>query len=188
MPKPPVFRRKYWIQPAYQGRTILAVFLALASALAVAGVAVVLLSSRELSDSVYSRLQGMKDAREAFTPLVAKVGAATLALASVAIAVWFLFYTHRIAGPLFRLKRTLAELRAGDLRVRVQLRRRDDLKDLADGLNDVIIDYSSRVGELQREHAAIAKLAAKKKPAAKDLDEIRKRLDALGEKLAFFKR
>lgn len=46
-----------------------------------------------------------------------------------------IFITHKIAGPLYRLKKTISEITNGNLDVKVKLRKGDDLKDLAEHVN-----------------------------------------------------
>lgn len=46
-----------------------------------------------------------------------------------------IFITHKIAGPLFAVRRVIARIADGDLTARVKLRRRDELHDLADAMN-----------------------------------------------------
>ena len=60
-----------------------------------------------------------------------------------------IFITHKMAGPVYRLKRTLAEVSNGNLDIIVRLRKNDDLKDLAKGLNLVIDDLRGTVETLQ---------------------------------------
>ena len=46
-----------------------------------------------------------------------------------------IFITHKIAGPLYNLKKSISEITEGNLDVKVKLRKRDDLKDLAEHVN-----------------------------------------------------
>lgn len=76
-----------------------------------------------------------------------------------------IFITHKIAGPLYRLKKSLAMIVEGNLDVKVKLRKGDDLKDLAEHfnmlaeelrtfVNTVRVDYdllSEYILELERE-------------------------------------
>jgi methyl-accepting chemotaxis protein len=76
-----------------------------------------------------------------------------------------IFITHKIAGPLYRLKKSLAMIVEGNLDVKVKLRKGDDLKDLAEHfnmlaeelrtfVNTVSVDYdllSGYILELERE-------------------------------------
>jgi methyl-accepting chemotaxis protein len=58
------------------------------------------------------------------------IGAIILIYAVVSI-----FISHKVAGPLFRLKRSLAMIAAGNLDIVIRLRKWDDLKDLAEHIN-----------------------------------------------------
>jgi len=76
-----------------------------------------------------------------------------------------IFITHKIAGPLYRLKKSLSMIVEGNLDVKVKLRKGDDLKDLAEHfnmlaeelrtfVNTVRVDYdllSEYILELERE-------------------------------------
>jgi methyl-accepting chemotaxis protein len=48
------------------------------------------------------------------------------------------FFSHMIAGPVYRLEKALARVKEGDLSVSVRLRRFDELKDLAGMLNEAL--------------------------------------------------
>jgi methyl-accepting chemotaxis protein len=76
-----------------------------------------------------------------------------------------IFITHKIAGPLYRLKKALSLITEGNLDAKVKLRKGDDLKDLAEHfnmlaeelrtfVNTVRVDYdllSEYILELERE-------------------------------------
>ena len=61
-----------------------------------------------------------------------------LGLVVVILGAASIYVTHRIAGPVFRFKRDLLEVCAGNLDISFRLRKGDDLKDLAESLNMVI--------------------------------------------------
>lgn len=56
----------------------------------------------------------------------------------VAMAVHGVFLTHRIAGPIVRLKRTMREIASRRLPSPITLRRKDHFKDLADEVNAAV--------------------------------------------------
>ncbi len=60
-----------------------------------------------------------------------------------------IFITHKMAGPVYRIKKILAEIYEGNLDITIRLRKKDDLKDLAEGLNLVIGDMRGAVESLQ---------------------------------------
>src|SRR5437899_5900300 len=60
-----------------------------------------------------------------------------LALMIPASAVFSIYLTHRLAGPLYRFEQTARELIQGNLGLRIRLRKRDELHELAGLLNEV---------------------------------------------------
>lgn len=63
-----------------------------------------------------------------------------------------IFITHKIAGPLYRVKKSLAEVTQGNLNVVVKLRKFDDLKDLADHVNHLIEELRTFVTTLRNDY------------------------------------
>ncbi|MCA8941683.1 MAG: hypothetical protein KDB80_03915 [Planctomycetes bacterium] len=57
---------------------------------------------------------------------------------SVVMAVQGLRFSHRIAGPAFRLCKSLERIRSGDIGFRVTLRRGDYLTEIAEELNETL--------------------------------------------------
>ena len=53
-------------------------------------------------------------------------------------AVFSIYLTHRLAGPLFRIEQTARELIRGNLALRIRLRKGDELHELAGLLNEVL--------------------------------------------------
>ncbi|TLY33029.1 MAG: methyl-accepting chemotaxis protein [Nitrospirae bacterium] len=60
-----------------------------------------------------------------------------LALMIPAAAVFSVYLTHRLGGPLYRFEQTARELIRGNLGLRIRLRKRDELHELAGLLNEV---------------------------------------------------
>jgi methyl-accepting chemotaxis protein len=54
-----------------------------------------------------------------------------------------------MAGPVYRFKKDLAEVSAGNLDITIRLRDKDDLKDLAEDLNLMIKELRGFVNTLQ---------------------------------------
>ena len=60
-----------------------------------------------------------------------------------------MFISHRMAGPVFRMQRTLKEISEGDLRGNIRLRDKDDFKELSEQINNVKTSYSVKFRELK---------------------------------------
>lgn len=54
------------------------------------------------------------------------------------ISAFAILFSHRIAGPLYRLERTLDKVIQGEDVEYIQLRKKDELKDLAGRINEII--------------------------------------------------
>jgi len=68
------------------------------------------------------------------------------------VAVWAMYVTHRAAGPIYHLRKTIEKIRAGKLDERLHLRHKDDFHDLARDFNELL-------DELQRKREAEASRA-----------------------------
>lgn len=65
------------------------------------------------------------------TPLVAVIG---------------IFLSHKIAGPIFRMEKFMANMAAGDLSSKIILRQGDELISLADGINKLVENLKLTIG------------------------------------------
>ncbi len=61
-----------------------------------------------------------------------------------------MFISHRIAGPVYRICRTLGELGEGKIPHRINLRKRDEFKELSSSVNSVI-DKAEGISARNRE-------------------------------------
>lgn len=136
MPDPKFKRKKVLVDPQFQiGISIEMVgwtyvyFLAFA----IAGnmPALIALASASTSDSAH--LAALDQLRGFARYIVLPMG-----VTFVAIAVHGVYLTHRIAGPLVRLKRTMREIAARRLPAPITLRPKDHFQDLADEMNAAI--------------------------------------------------
>ena len=76
-----------------------------------------------------------------------------------------LFFSHFIAGPLFRFEKTLEEMRNGNLAINVKLRKNDELKDVADAFNQALAGLRSKV-KIERDAVSASLLKVKTVAAA----------------------
>ena len=76
----------------------------------------------------------------------------------IAVAV-SLLVSHKFAGPLFKLEKTLINLHKGDLTEKMYLRAGDELKDFSEYINGIISNFSDWVkNDRSRAGEAISKL------------------------------
>ncbi len=88
----------------------------------------------------------------------------SLLIVSVAVGLvgmlMFIFYSHRIAGPLFRFQRSMREVTLGDLTGRIHLRQKDQLGDLGESINVMAQSMDQRISSLKKEIHEISKHGA----------------------------
>jgi len=63
----------------------------------------------------------------------------------VVVAVIGIFYSHRLAGPVYRINKDLQKVLDGEQGVRVSLRKEDKLHDLADQINALLDKYEKAI-------------------------------------------
>ncbi|MCK5243258.1 HAMP domain-containing protein [bacterium] len=74
------------------------------------------------------------------------------ALVGILIIVIFgLLYSHRIAGPLFNLKRNMRQVGEGDLNACMQIRKNDELHDVEVAFNQMVKGLKNRFGEKKKQ-------------------------------------
>lgn len=66
---------------------------------------------------------------------------------AVLIFIFAIFVSHRIAGPIYRIKSVIRTIGEGKLDTRIYLRKTDELHDLADELNKMQENLKSRIKE-----------------------------------------
>jgi nitrogen fixation/metabolism regulation signal transduction histidine kinase len=80
--------------------------------------------------------------------LVFGIGIFIVIIQTVVLTVYF---SHRVAGPVYRFEKTCHELIEGNYQQKIQLRRGDELQNLANLLNMVIVKSRERLGALRDE-------------------------------------
>ena len=74
-----------------------------------------------------------------------------------------LFISHRIVGPIYRLKKEIVAFKNGFLKRNFKTREKDQLKDLANELQEMTDNLHSKQGELRSNYEALANFLEKEK-------------------------
>lgn len=111
-------------------------------------------SNQEISSSFYSAHIQIRHVSDLLFPVLA-AGAIVSLLSGMALA---LFLPQKVAGPIYRVQRSLTLIGGGDLTERLALRKKDIFEDLADSVNETTISLGVRIEEIkeiQRELAGV---------------------------------
>lgn len=116
------------------------------------GAAVVLLLylslARSLGPSYGSAIYTIYELKIKIAPLIfaSSYSVLILAVITAAIALISVLFSHRIAGPLYRVEKSLEAISSGDLTVNTRFRGLDQLTILGDDLNNMVrsLNHTSR--------------------------------------------
>ena len=153
-------RTKYFIAPEFQLRYIRVILLIMFGVGAISAYTVYYQSMVFLGGklaSVYPQGRLVAIVKSVNTQILF-----SLLLITPLVIVIGLVLSHRIAGPIHRLEKCLAGIADGDITTYITLRKRDELKSLADGINLVIKSLRGKVTEeveiIKRLHKEIGDL------------------------------
>ncbi len=142
----PFFRKRYFIEKQLQTKVILFVIILLMT-YTLLFVAILFLPYIVPLSFDYP-LNEQTDAARMLLSLHTSIWPA-LTIVTLLLAGSSIFVSHKVAGPIYRLKRSLAEIADGNIQMTMKFRKRDELHDLAASVNLVIHEMRTLVGALQ---------------------------------------
>ncbi|MBI4849974.1 MAG: hypothetical protein HY808_15605 [Nitrospirae bacterium] len=91
------------------------------------------------------------DIRESLVIKTFSIGAAFFILTAAGAGLLSLLYTHRIAGPLYRVRQCAKSIAEGSLDTVIKFRSRDAINAFAEAINEMTGSYGHKVTELALE-------------------------------------
>ncbi len=147
-PKGPCKRNRYFIKKKFQAGVILKFSLIVLAGILVSTILLFSLSQDSLTSCyAHSRLE-IKSTGQAILPAVLVTNLVTLGLICLFSMAVMLFISHKIAGPLFRFEKGIKEVAQGDLRVKVNLRKKDQLSDISTALNQMTSSIHEKISHI----------------------------------------
>jgi len=131
--RPNIFRRQYIIKKGLQFRYIGIVFVIALIASLVTGYTVFSTGWTLLGEKLANVYPQGRLVYVFKTTNIALMR--NLLFVSPLIFIMALLFSHKIAGPVYRIEKSLYQIAKGNLGLRVKLRKRDELKDLAEMIN-----------------------------------------------------
>jgi methyl-accepting chemotaxis protein len=136
--RPPLWKRRFFVHKIQRTYAIsFGLFMFFASLLVffLAFLVTFMLPALKLVSQI--PLEERARAAQQFLVLTQSIWPALVVLIPAA-AVFSIYLTHRLAGPLFRIEQTARELIRGNLALRIRLRKGDELHELAGLLNEAL--------------------------------------------------
>lgn len=174
-------RKRYFIKPGFQSR-LTAIFILIVIIVAnIVGALVYGFSIEKLESKLVVESKLPIDTSQLGQALLPGVVIAEL-VSILVVCFICIFVTHTIAGPVYRMERVAKSIGEGDLTNFIKLRPKDELKDLADAMNDMTMGLRSRVTTLKEGTEKIKAVIDRAKAAGKlekfdDLQEALKSIE-----------
>lgn len=106
---------------------------------------------KELGGSHSQALLTLLGLRQNILPAMVITGGIVVIFATLAVLTITLINSHEIAGPIYRLERSIESIGGGDFSLRIKFRRRDIVNGLADGVNSASESLDAKISDISRE-------------------------------------
>ncbi len=108
-----------------------------------------LFSQGTLTSSFHDSRLVIEPTALAVLPAILYTNLITLILITVGTALFTLFISHKIAGPLFRIEQELKRIAEGDLTADIRFRKKDQISEVAQSLNHSVSALREKVRSIQ---------------------------------------
>ncbi|MFZ3064697.1 MAG: HAMP domain-containing protein [Nitrospirota bacterium] len=188
-------RRNYFIKKGFQARFILRFILVIFLGIIVSSGIVYYLTSKKIEEAYYRSHIKIASTGEIVYPILFTANTITVGIIIVITIIITLLISHKIAGPLYRIEKSIHEIGEGNLSFKIYLRAKDELITLAEIFNNMMVTLKGKIEKIQdaanymdstvNQWVVIKKLD--KKALSKDVTAIRKRINEIEKVLATFK-
>ena len=175
-------RKRYFIKPGFQSR-LTAIFILIVIIVAnIVGALVYAFSISKLESKLVIESKLPIDPSQLGQTLLPGVIVAEL-ISILVVAFICIFVTHTIAGPVYRMERVARSIGDGDLTNFIKLRPKDELKDLADAMNEMTMGLRNKITSFREARSRIKVNLEKLQESAKIQmsDDLQEALALLGE-------
>lgn len=187
-------RKKYFLSGSAQPKLLLGVAVLFLILVVIAGGLFYLLANKELSTEYYKAHSTLRHVMENLLPWLLLVNF----LGMVVVLFLAVFYTHRIAGPTYRIQQDLRKIGQGILTTRVRTRKKDQLKELESEINKMTEELGQTIRETKEDFLKLESNLGELEKATKTrelpdrrshqlLDRTRSCLERINRRLSFFK-
>lgn len=116
-----------------------------------------LLANEEIERTFFSIHQGVRNTWQALIPAIFLGGGLTLVTTTFAVYYTTLYQSHKIGGPIYRLRKVMEELEKGNYAPHVNVRSGDYMSFLAHSVERALSTNRQKISELKKEAAFIHK-------------------------------
>ena len=182
-------RKQFFIDPSFQAKFILKFCLIVIVSSVLIGGAIFLFTRGSTTVAIENTKVFVKPTSDFIRPILILVLALVTFLGALAVLILTLFVSHRIAGPVYRLRREIDALREGDLVRNFKIREHDQLQALSDSLNLMASTLRSKQIELKNSVNALTGYLTEKNYnlSAADKEKITNLISEIEKAFGYFK-
>jgi methyl-accepting chemotaxis protein len=166
-------RRNYFIDKSFQSRFIIKFCLLVMVASALTGASLYYFSQHTTTVAFEHLKVVVKSTADFIMPIMVGTLIIVTLLVAAATIIVTLFTSHRIAGPLYRLKIELDKMKNGDFSCPVRIRTKDQLQHLASNFEEMRLNLKGSVKALKENWHSLSGNLRKLRDAAQDASEKR---------------
>jgi len=178
------FRRHYFIDKGFQTEFILKFCLIVILSSLVVGFLLILFSRGSTTVTIENARVLVKGTADFIFPIMLATLIIVTVFSAFAVGALSLFASHKISGPLYRIKKEIDVLKGGDLSPSFKIRKKDQLQHLAAALSEL-------TGSLRDKHKALREKTSQIEEALRspqpNNDALNKSLKELEDILNYFK-
>jgi len=114
-------------------------------------------------------------------------GVIELAFIALVITIISILASHKLAGPIYRLEKTLENFADGDLTRVVRFRRYDPLRDVERTFNNSLKEFAQRLKTIDEANDNMNKAREKLDGTAESIEKFKEEIDTLEKEIEKFK-
>ncbi|MGR3318909.1 MAG: HAMP domain-containing protein [Candidatus Anammoxibacter sp.] len=154
-------RKQYFIQKDFQTKFILR-FLGIALIASIASAfAFYFFVANDISASFSKAHMQIRNTWQIFLPALIMIGSLTFIISAAISTFMMIRFSHKIAGPLFRLEQIAKQIGEGNLDINVKLREEDQILPLAESFGKMAKGMNDRMYEIRESAENLDKAANK---------------------------
>ena len=182
-------RKNYFVDKKYQGEFVLRFCLVVLVSSFSIGLFIYINSQQSTTVAIENTKVVVKTTADFIRPVMTQVIVIVSFFSALVVAVLTVFTSHKISGPLFRMRRESESLKEGDLTRNFTIRAKDQLQELSRSLNSMGSALRQKHVELKEKSLALKKYLKDKdfSVTPQEKEDLEKLLDEIDEALKYFK-
>ena len=182
-------RRNYFIDKQFQSKFILKFCGVVVVSSVIIGAVIFFMSRGSTTVAIENTHVIVKKTADFILPVIINTLVLTAMFSALAVAIMSLLVSHKISGPLYRLKREIDKVKEGDLGRNFNIRSDDQLQVLAESLNEMTISLRGKYVRLKDECGDLANYLEKNSFSVPENEKnsLKQKLENINNSLNSFK-